>query len=438
MQLNCEHPKIILHPLAVERIVRFGNVTINGEFKQMPRRLRNLYHVNEKEISVYNNGITKDNLDSCYITDTATGEVYPLYLEVRCGKCPVCKETKVNAFVQRCELETMLYKCKPIFLTLTYNEENKPQDGVSVREVQLFLKRFRINLVRRGYRERIRYVFVGEYGKPEHLSRPHYHAILWNLHQNDVVQFREIRELLERSWSKGFIFSRLVDAGDNKTFYYTAKYLRKDCFVPDGCNPTFVCSSNRNGGIGAAYIDGLAGHILKTCDVTPKFRNEFSGQVKDLQLSSYVLNRIMPSLSSSIPSKVKNAMRTFNLCYSQMLIENDPNVHLFSENYEKYNDLFGRYLYCPRLSEREYKDFAVLLYTPHSLLRHALEADMVLSKWFDKGEEYFNRALYLNDRRAFYLCKLFEHVPEVTADLVALRGAKIRERWARSRQRLQI
>ena len=163
--LNCTSPRIILHPLAVERLTRFGNYTIRGQMVNLPRTIRNLYQYNEKEISVRNNVIVKDDLDSCFITDTLTGENYPLYLEVRCGTCECCKESKVSSFVQRCEMESMLYPCKPLFLTLTYNEENKPKDGVSVREIQLFFKRFRINLERAGYRERIRYVCCAEYGK---------------------------------------------------------------------------------------------------------------------------------------------------------------------------------------------------------------------------------------------------------------------------------
>lgn len=432
--LICSNPRIILHPLAAERITRYGSVFVHGVKIPVKRSMRNLYVFNGNVLKSYIPSITSENIDKSYIADENTGETFPLYLQVRCGRCECCKSSKINAFVQRCELETQMYNSYPVFITLTYNEENKPKTGVDVRDVQLFFKRFRINLERSGFRQRLRYVCCAEYGHNTH--RPHYHAIVWNLHQTDLVSFVEIRKILDKSWSNGFVMSRIVDPSDNKTFYYTAKYLRKDCFVPEGCNRPFMVSSNREGGIGSGYIRSLAGHILRRMDVQPKFLNKFSGQSKDLIMSSFVLDKIMPSVSTSIPSTVKNALRTLNLCYVQMQIENDPNQLAFSFEYERFNNYFGKYLYAPRLSVDDMsRGSSSLFRTSGCLLRDALESVQTLSRWTERGVGYFDEALRLADKRAVYLYKLFEHSVDVSLEYIELRSYNFRRSAALARQR---
>ena len=52
----------------------------------------------------------------------------------------------------------------PLFLTLTYNNENLPKHGVFKEEIQLFLKRLRISLDRLHYKHNLRYFACAEYG----------------------------------------------------------------------------------------------------------------------------------------------------------------------------------------------------------------------------------------------------------------------------------
>ena len=433
-KLLCSDPKFILHPLAAERVTRYGTVVVHGQKVPVKRSLRNLYVFDDLVLKSYIPSLTEENIDRCYILDETSGESFPLYLQVRCGKCDNCRASKLNAFVQRCEMESQLYDCKPFFITLTYDEEHKPKTGVDIRDVQLFFKRFRINLERHGYRQRIRYVLCAEYGRNTY--RPHYHALIWNLRQTDMVEYREIGKILERSWRNGFVMSRLVDASDNKTFYYTAKYLRKDCIVPDGCCSPFICSSNRGGGIGAALLRSISGEILRTLDKSPKFLNKFSGQAKDLILSKYVLDKVMPSISLSIPSTVKNSLRTLNLCYAQMQYENDPNINLFTDDYEKFNSFFGKYLYAPKLSYKEVSTgFSSQWRTSGALLRDTLESVRTLDRWYKRGSQYFDDALRMNDQRAVYLYKLFELTDEVTVDYISHRGYLFRRSSALARQR---
>ena len=431
MKLNCENPQIILHPLAIERIVRYKNYTIKGHYTKCRLSKSNLYYANKKQFSPKSHFISQSDIVDCYITDHDTGEIFPLYLEVPCGKCDCCKSKKINAFVQRCELETQLYSCKPIFLTLTYNENAKPKNGLSVRDVQLFFKRLRINLYRQGYRSKIRYVCVGEYGRNTH--RPHYHAILWNLRQTDILSYRRIGEEIQKAWPLGFEMHRLVDPSDNKSFYYTAKYMRKDCVVPDGCHPTFLCSSNRGGGIGSAYIDGIATELQRTLNPKPRYVNKWNGKVKELKLSKYVLDRVFPSLSQSLPAELKTAMRTLNLSYAVLAERKAPELSYFTESYEKFNHFFQTYIYCPDLKGEEIKE--VFKASNQVLVRNAIEAEMCIGKYYSNGSAYYKQRVELSNKRDLMLSKLALASDDVTDDVVSLRAYNARRSFALAAQR---
>ena len=82
--------------------------------------------------------------------------------------------------------------CHPYasFVTLTYDESHIPENRqLDKRDAQLFLKRLRYHLGGR----RIRYYLCGEYG--ERFGRPHYHAILFNVHPENDAQ------AIVKSWS---------------------------------------------------------------------------------------------------------------------------------------------------------------------------------------------------------------------------------------------
>lgn len=409
MQTICLHPNIIINPLASELIAQYGNYTIKGK-KFLLSQYRNLlYDVKIKNLSPYRNQISHDDLESCFITNFTTFENFPLYLEVPCGHCEVCKSSKVNAFVHRCKLESLQYDCQPIFITLTYDELHKKECGVCLRDVQLFFKRLRINLYRKGYRQKIRYVLVAEYGKRTY--RPHYHALLWNVRQTDLLTYREIRGIIEKSWSNGFVMQRLVDAGNDKTFYYTSKYLCKDSDHSNGRNKTFMVSSNRGGGIGAAFIDTLAGHFEKHLNKHCKYVNKFNGKVEELQLNRYILNRCLPSFCRSLPPSLKSHVRRFLLNYSQLSNRNNVNREIFDEKAVQIIDFFGSYFYTPLLASAEIK--ASLERPTPTLLREMLEDEIAIDRAVNKGREYYDRAVFRDKRRKVFLNVLFANQQDI-------------------------
>lgn len=61
------------------------------------------------------------------------------------------------------------------FVTLTYDQEHLPSDGVSLGEVQRFMKRLRKRLSARS--TKVRFFAVGEYGSQS--GRAHYHLLLF-------------------------------------------------------------------------------------------------------------------------------------------------------------------------------------------------------------------------------------------------------------------
>ena len=338
-----------------------------------------------------------------------------MYLKVRCGHCDNCKASKVFSLVHRCKLESMSYKCLPIFLTLTYAEEYRPKDGVSVRAVQLFLKRFRINLERAGYRDKIRYLFVSEYGKTSS-RRPHYHAIIWNLHQSDFVTYKEIGEILQKSWPFGFEMHRLVDLSDDKAFFYTSKYLGKGSDVPDGQNPTFCLCSNRGGAIGALFLASLAPEIREHLNVEPKFLNPFSGKLEELQMSKYVLDKLFPSMSTQVTSKVRSAVKDFVLSYAALRTYEDDThcfsqLFMFDNTYHAVVDYFSKfmYVYCPDQVGSRFKD------SLPSLLRRMTDSETVILRFMEKHGVFFD-PLVLHNKRQIFLSNLFSRVQNVDLD----------------------
>ena len=65
---------------------------------------------------------------------------------------------------------TGVQTCALPILTLTYNNEHLPKNGVFPEEIQLFFKRLRTKLDRRGISHNLRYIAVSEYGHWSKLS----------------------------------------------------------------------------------------------------------------------------------------------------------------------------------------------------------------------------------------------------------------------------
>lgn len=197
MYIKCEHPQIILHPYAVERILQYGNYTIRGEahyltneilcryYNYFPRRI-----IHPKALN-----ITPDEIDDCYICDD-TGVLHPMYLYVPCGKCILCKSKKVLDWQCRALAESETSTTSPLWIGLSYNDKWYPEHGVTKVDAQKFLKRLRIRLDRKGYEHELRYFLCSEYGDD---GRGHYHLLLYNFPQ---MSEHDKYLLIRDAWSR--------------------------------------------------------------------------------------------------------------------------------------------------------------------------------------------------------------------------------------------
>lgn len=116
------------------------------------------------------------------------------------------------------------------FLTLTYNKENLPENNsVSLREVQLFIKRLRKKISP----IKIKFFACGEYGnKKTKNNRPHYHIIIMGYDFIDKKYFKHSNsgeilyrsEILEKLWTKGY---SSIGEVTFKSAAYVARYTLK-------------------------------------------------------------------------------------------------------------------------------------------------------------------------------------------------------------------
>lgn len=137
---------------------------------------------------------------------------YGYVQRIPCGQCIACRLNKVRQLVGRCLLETKDHKYA-LFVTLTYDEENLPEDGsLCPRHVDSFFKSLR----KKGYV--FRYLYCGEYG--DTTLRPHYHCLLW--FDSDIEQ-----DLIERLWKRGFV---TVGTVTSESIRYVCGYVEKKAF----------------------------------------------------------------------------------------------------------------------------------------------------------------------------------------------------------------
>lgn len=112
------------------------------------------------------------------------------------------------------------------FLTLTYNNENLPENGsLDKRHFQLFMKR-----LRKQHDGKIKFFHCGEYG--DNLQRPHYHAILFGIDFPDKRQHSKNRrgdqiwtsKLLDAIWGLGHCW---IGSTTHESAGYVARYCLK-------------------------------------------------------------------------------------------------------------------------------------------------------------------------------------------------------------------
>lgn len=155
------------------------------------------------------------------------------WVMTRCGKCSNCVKQRRLEWCFRLRQHLISQEQPSYFLTLTYDDENLPVDGVCADDITKYFKR-----LRHCSPIPFSYFLMSEYG--DEAKRPHYHAIIFN--------FAGSPEYFETAWKKGFIYvGDVTDASIN----YCAKYFITKKDAPEGKNSNF---SRISKGIGKDFI----------------------------------------------------------------------------------------------------------------------------------------------------------------------------------------
>lgn len=194
------------------------------------------------------------------------------WIEIPCGKCVGCRLDYSRQWADRCMLE-LQDSDSAYFLTLTYDDQHLPRSvyadpdtgeamaSYTLRkdEFQKFMKRLRYY-----FGDEIRFFACGEYGS--RTFRPHYHAIVYNIHFDDL-QFYKKSETgdfyynspkLDRAWKAGFA---VIGEVTWQSCAYVARYCMKkaqgvssETYAKFNIEPEFTLMSRRPG-IGRRYLD---------------------------------------------------------------------------------------------------------------------------------------------------------------------------------------
>lgn len=178
---------------------------------------------------------------------------------VPCGKCLACRIAKTREWSLRLLYELKTCDFNASFITLTYDNEHLPLDiGLHKKDLQDFWKRLRKDLD-----FKIKYYACGEYGDKN--SRPHYHAIIFGLKPDKVLE-----KLLIDNWSYcdslRFTFGKGYGSVTPDSIGYVTGYVRKKLSgdlakqVYGDKQPPFACCSR---GLGLGFALENAERIKK-------------------------------------------------------------------------------------------------------------------------------------------------------------------------------
>lgn len=340
----CATPTILRNPNLRALILEHGSYVMGTTMTSLTPAMRgNFVHsFPHHSFNPYSNGVTVDNLNNFYIYNSDTGECFPMYIVVPCGKCPLCKAKKSREWSFRAICESQSSTNIPYFVTLTYDSKHLPSDGVVKTDLQLFLKRLRRNLDRLSIPHNLRYFACAEYGSNTH--RPHYHMILWNFPHMDT--FKHEVELIESSWQNGFILCKPCNYG---SIGYCMKYMSKEQYIPPTKNKGFFLSSNRGGGIGALYAEQYKDfYRANPTKLDISVVDKFTGESFTSFIPSYFVRKFFPYMSLLIPKKVRDAYNSALYCLDvKSYIIDNSNFPIDNSESSRESLILSRYYFLP-------------------------------------------------------------------------------------------
>lgn len=208
--------------------------------------------------------------------------VYPSY-DIPCGHCIGCRLQYSLDWAARIVCESAQFS-ENYFITLTYDDAHLPLSSGLVPDTgeivttatlvkedwQKFMKRLRKAYDKKYPDEKLRFYMAGEYGDKN--FRPHYHAIIFNLHLDDLQFYKRCGDFnyyvspwLNELWPFGYV---VVGECNWQTAAYVARYVTKklngkvaEKYEMLGLIPEFALMSRRPG-IASAYCEEKGKHLL--------------------------------------------------------------------------------------------------------------------------------------------------------------------------------
>lgn len=331
--IYCEHPVIIYNPyikylLIEHRYIRLFNkiYVYDADFDIFRSDIDKHKTYSRALIAPKCNNISLSDAENAIIFNRKTGETYPLYMIVPCQHCDICRKKKIRDWECRAMAETCTSISVPLFIRLSYNNENLPKVGVIKQELIDFIRKFR-DYCRYHYdTDNIRFIGCGEYGKNTH--RAHYHVVLWNV--PFMKTWQELIDVIEVCWKKGFITCKPCNSG---CVSYVCKYMNKlQDTDKTGQNPPFFHSSRRNG-IGYQWIEDNKKFFRLNPTLTMQLTDPFNKETKTFGIPRYFIDKIYPQISKLVPKEIRNDYERF--------LEYDAVLHRYQDDYvTDYRTLF--------------------------------------------------------------------------------------------------
>lgn len=318
------------------------------------------------------------NPQDFYICNLENGDAEPLFIEVPCGYCEDCRHTRIGKVANKVFLQSCTCGA-PYFVTLTFspenekkfnllqkptksnenplqfNEQRKELHAERVDIIQKFLKRLRKRLVTAGYTEKLTYCIVSERGKNGHF---HYHGLFWLPNTPELQNLRffnvrtksgEIIEICEPrfgkfvtdSWQFGFTKTYLDKDKDGKS--NAGKYLFKYMSKSDNWHERVELKSR----LGNEKIEEYRNWFLENPESQElEVCNKFTNQTKKIPVTSWVLDKFIPSLSRSISHRDRYVLSYYNCLLNDIaaFVKSDLSDGDITEWYEyKYSHFYKKF-----------------------------------------------------------------------------------------------
>lgn len=218
--------------------------------------------------------------------DVVSGEVRGMinFISLPCGKCPSCIRNRAAGWSFRLMKEIKMSETA-YFVTWTYNTDSIPinehgEVTLKSSDIQDSIKRLRYyhskpEIRRESLRgakiKDIKYYICGEYG--EDGDRPHYHAIIINAFESDIV----------KAWDKGIVD---IDEANLNTVDYVVGYIQKEGLEKENRDSKFSLMSKK---IGLSY---LTDDVIKTHRNNPELSYLVSERGNKVKMPRYYKDKI--------------------------------------------------------------------------------------------------------------------------------------------------